>query len=91
MVVTENGDISAMKLGCRYEFWAHGQSGEVFAVRLNVKGSITGCRGPLLSNEMRTARLPEYRYDEDPRDLAWIEAHRESWAPSEIQSPPQYY
>ena len=82
---------SAMTLECKYELWEHGQSGEVFAVRLNRVGRITGCRGPLFSNEMRTSRLPEYRYDDDPGDLAWIEAHRENWARSEVQSPPCYY
>jgi hypothetical protein len=84
-------DASAMTLDNRYELWEHGQSGEVFAVRLSGNGMITGCRGPLFSNEMRTSRLPHYRYDEDPGDLQWIEAHRENWIPSEIQSPPRYY
>src|SRR5688572_29589515 len=39
--------------GSVYEFWEHGQSGEVFAVRLNRHRQITGCKGPLFSNQIR--------------------------------------
>jgi hypothetical protein len=79
-----------MATACTYELWEHGQSGEVFAVRLNTEGEITGCCGPLLSNQVLTYQLPAHRYDEDPEDLTWIEEHRENWLPCEFQSPPHY-
>jgi hypothetical protein len=72
-----------------YELWEHGQSGEVFAVRLNGQ-RITGCRGPLFSNQVHAAKLREHPYDDDPSDLAWIERHRENWVPCDFQSPPHY-
>jgi hypothetical protein len=65
-----------------YEFWEHGQSGAVFAVRLSADRRVTGCTGPLFSNQIRTVELPRYAYDDDPRELSWIERHRESWAPA---------
>jgi hypothetical protein len=67
-----------------YRFWEHGQSGSVFAVRLNEQERLTGCHGPLLSNEIRAAQLPRYLYDEDPKQLAWIEGHRDNWVPFEF-------
>ena len=73
---------SGVEVGSIYEFWEHGQSGEVFAVRLNRQRQITGCKGPLFSNQIRQEKLYDYRYDEDPRDLSWIERHRENWAPA---------
>jgi hypothetical protein len=75
---------------CSYEFWEHGQSGEVYAIRLDPQGRITGCRGPLLSDQIHTDQLPHYPYDSDPTDLTWIDQTRENWAPLELQSPPHY-
>ena len=71
-----------------YEFWEHGQSGAVFAIRLNRKRQVTGCLGPLFSNQIQGERLAVYGYDDNPKDLRWIEAHRENWTPSDLQSPP---
>lgn len=68
--------------GSLYEYWEHGQSGEVFAVRLNRQRQITGCKGPLFSDQIRLEKLYDYGYDEDPRDLTWIESHRENWVPA---------
>lgn len=67
-----------------YRFWEHGQSGAVFAVRLDQDERLTGCCGPLLSNEISASELPFYFYDENPKDLAWIEGHRENWVPFEF-------
>ena len=81
-----------MESQATYEFWEHGQSGEVFAIRLNRTGRrITGMRGPLFSNQLYSARLADQPYDEDPSDLAWVEKHRDNWTLSEHQSPPRYY
>ena len=73
-----------------YELWEHGQSGAVFAVRLEENGSITGCRGPLVSAEIMGAAPARFQYDTDPAALAWIQRHRENWTPSDFQSPPHY-
>ena len=72
-----------MTSAATYQFWEHGQSGEVFAIRLDGSGRITGLRGPLFSNQMLSNQLPVYRYDDDPEDLAWLEARRENWVPFE--------
>ena len=69
-----------------YQYWEHGQSGAIFAIRLNRWGQVTGCRGPLLSNEIREERLPWLPYDEDLRDLTWIERHRDNWEPAPFHS-----
>jgi hypothetical protein len=74
--------------GSSYELWEHGQSGAVFAVRLDRARRITGCSGPLFSNQIRPGELAFYSYDEDPRDLRWIEQHRENWDPAPVASPP---
>lgn len=74
-----------------YELWEHGQSGEVFAVRLDRTGHITGLRGPLLSNQLYNGALAAAEFDEDPDDVKWLESHRESWVPAEHQSPPRYF
>jgi len=79
---TTPGSSGRGEVAFTYEFWEHGQSGEVFAVRLDWQRRITGCQGPLFSNQIRNERLRAYHYDEDPADLAWIEKHRESWAPA---------
>ena len=67
-----------------FEFWEHGQSGEVFAVRLDRGGAVTGLHGPLVSDQIHTAELPSYPYDAGTDDLQWVEAHRENWAPFEF-------
>ena len=74
--------------GSSYELWEHGQSGAVFAVRLDSARQITGCWGPLLSNQIRVAHLDGYPYDDNPRDLAWIERHRDNWEPAPLASLP---
>lgn len=74
-----------------YELWEHGQSGEVFAVRLDRGGHVTGLRGPLLSNQLYNGALGTLEFDEDPRDVQWVEDHRENWVPSELASPPRYF
>jgi hypothetical protein len=79
-----------MRNGTLYDLWEHGQSGTVFAVRMNETGRLTGCCGPLLSNQIRVSALEQYPYDENPRDLAWIEADREDWVLSELAAPPHY-
>lgn len=79
-----------MQTNNTYAFWAHGQSGEVFAVRLDGSDRIDGCYGPLLSRDIRDRELPRYPYSTDPGALAWIERHRENWAPSELAYPPHY-
>jgi hypothetical protein len=79
-----------MESTVQIELWEHGQSGEVFAVRLNRTGQVTGMRGPLLSNQLYNGALAGVEWDEDPRDVQWLERHRESWLPSEHQSPPHY-
>ena len=74
----------------KYELWEHGQSGEVFAVRLDRTGQITGLRGPLLSNQLYNGALTA-EFDDNPADVRWLEKHRESWVPSEHGSPPHYF
>lgn len=73
-----------------FEFWERGQSGEVFAMQLDYNGVVTGCYGPLVSNQIRSSALPNYPYFDDPGYLAWIETHRENWAPTDLQLPPHY-
>ena len=75
-------DEAGAATGCTFEFWEHGQSGEVFAVRLGRDQRITGCKGPLFSNQIRSEELSGWRFDSDPRALAWIESHRENWVPA---------
>ncbi|MGV3721329.1 MAG: hypothetical protein ACO1SX_10515 [Actinomycetota bacterium] len=71
---------------CTYEIWEHGQSGEVFAVRLDAAGRITGCRGPLVSEQLIPVEPASYEYDEDPDSLTWLEATREHWEPFAFQA-----
>ena len=79
-----------MESAIKYELWEHGQSGEVFAVRLDRTGHITGLRGPLLSNQLYNGALGA-EFDDNPTDLQWLERHRESWVPAEHGSPPHYF
>jgi len=79
LLTRESLDEPGLATGCTFEFWEHGQSGEIFAVRLGQDRRITGCKGPLFSNQIRSDELSRWRFDSDPRDLAWIEAHRENW------------
>lgn len=85
-----NATIESAGSGARYALWEHGQSGEVFAVRMNETGRLTGCWGPLLSSQVVSLDCARVPYDEDPKDLVWIEEHRENWALSDLQSPPHY-
>ena len=85
-VDTQLGSAAERMSPSTYQFWEHGQSGAIFAIRLNRRGQVTGCRGPLLSNEICEADLPRLSYDEDLRDLGWIERHRESWEPAPFQT-----
>ncbi len=64
-----------------YRFWERGQSGSVFAVRFDERGRLTGCHGPLVSNEIRSNALPSYPYDDRGATLARLEAQREQWTP----------
>jgi len=59
----------------------------VFAVRLDVMGRITGCRGPVVSEQLIPVEPAGYDYDEDLDSLAWLEATREHWEPFAFQSP----
>ena len=74
-----------MQFGSTYEIWEHGPSGEVFAVRLDPQGGITGCRGPLVSEQLIPAEPASYEYDQDPESLTWLEATREHWEPFAYQ------
>lgn len=64
-----------------YEIWEHGQSGEVFAVRLNAAGRITGCCGPMVSEQLIPVEPEGYEYDHDPKSLEWLESTRAHWEP----------
>ena len=57
----------------RYEFWIHMRWGKTWAVRLDERGLVAGCCGPLDRRELRRARLPQLVYDPDPAE--WFDRH----------------
>lgn len=66
----------------RYEYWQHGHSGEVWAVRLSPLGRLTGTCGPLHYTEHgRPELLPDYHYDDDDDETAWIRQHDREFTP----------
>jgi hypothetical protein len=64
-----------------YEFWRHGRTGEVWAVKL-VEGVVVGCCGPLHHDDLDRDFLEGLDYAEEP--AASIEAAREEWALLEL-------
>lgn len=65
----------------RYEYWQHGGSGEVWAVRLDPSGDVTGSCGPLHYSEYRRPELlPDYHYDDAPEDADWVQEHEREFS-----------
>src|SRR5438105_963697 len=63
LLTREAAEEAGSATGCTFEFWEHGQSGEVFAVRLGRDRRVTGCKGPLFSNQIRSDELSFGRFD----------------------------
>lgn len=58
----------------RYEYWAH-RGGEKYLIRLDDTDGITGVCGPLPQTNIPTANRPNYNYDSQPLQTAWIWKH----------------
>jgi hypothetical protein len=61
-----------------YEFWRHGPTGEVWAVKLK-DGIVVACAGPLHYDDIDSDFLDSLDYGED--GAAAIEASREEYVP----------
>ena len=57
----------------RYEFWTHLYTGDTWAVRLDERGLVSGCSGPLEPRDLRRTRLLRLAYDPEPTD--WLNVH----------------
>lgn len=65
-------------------FWKH-TSGEVYAVRVNLRGDkCTGCVGPLHHSEIRYDLLETMAYDDNPEDAEWV---NENWGEFSVYEP----
>lgn len=61
-----------------YEFWRHGPTGDVRAVKLR-DGVVVACTGPLHHDDIEPDFLEGLDYGEE--DSAAVEAAREEYAP----------
>lgn len=64
-----------------YTFWQYIPTREVYAVRLQSHGladDLTGICGPLRPEEIQSANLAWFDYDDHRDDVAWAEQHEPS-------------
>ena len=63
----------------RHEYWIEESTGGIWAVELDEGYAVRACFGPLLLREVDAELLEAYEYS--PGGAAWIEEHRERFAP----------
>lgn len=63
-------------MGERYEFWTHQQSGETWTGRVNERGLVVTCCGPLERAKLHRSELPRLVYDPRTRRLAQLACRR---------------
>lgn len=62
-----------------HEYWIEEATGGIWAVELGDDGGVESCYGPLLLREIDPELLEAYDYS--PGGAAWIEEHRQRFAP----------
>jgi hypothetical protein len=63
----------------RYQFWKHSKTGEVYAVRIDKDGIVTGAVGPMHYLDRKDEDLPYYEYDDDPEDGEWMQRNKDNF------------
>jgi hypothetical protein len=54
-----------------YAYWIHTKSGCLYAIRPE-DDAVTGCCGPVNYYHATRDGLPDYHYDDQPGDAAWV-------------------